>query len=247
MKDYRISHTLERVVEKYEHIVYQPGSYDDMVWRWEQGVLDQEIRRLQMNVPAVEYLDFGCGTGRIAAYVESKVAHATGVDPAEAMVRIARERVRHTDLVVADITQNDVFSGHVFDLITAFRIFLNSQPQLREEMMNVLVPKLRNGHSVFIFNIHGNLWSHRLFSKIWYTLCGRRLNTMTLREATRFINKHNLTIVRWYGFGILPKVVYRVLGSLWAYKIDQFFSPIPGMRYISYDLVFVCKKSMVIK
>lgn len=213
-----------------------------MLWQWEQGVLECEIVELHKEAGDIAYLDFGCGTGRILVYLEEKVGRAVGVDPAEAMVKVARERVRHAELVVADITQQDVLSGQMFDLITAFRIFLNSQPSLREEMFSVLAPKLCDKNSVFIFNIHGNLWSHRLFSKLWYMLRGGRLNTMTVSQVHRLVKRHGLEIVRWYGFGVKPKLFYRLLGARFMFAVDSLLARIPGMKYVSYDLIFVCRK-----
>ena len=243
MKDYRVSHTEERIAKQYEEVVYKECSYDDMLWKWEQGILTREVVELKSVVSDIEYLDFGCGTGRILGFLEEKVSRAVGVDPAEAMVTIARGRIKRADLIVADITRHDVLSGQVFDLITAFRIFLNSQPELRDEMFQVLTPKLRGADARFIFNIHGNLWSHRLFSKLWYKLQGKRLNTMTVRQIHRLAEKHGLEVVRWYGFGVKPKFLYRLLGAKFMFAADSLLSKIPGMRYLSYDLVFVCRKS----
>lgn len=247
MKDYRLSHTSERIARQYEDIVYKEGSYDDMLWQWEQGILERELGELQRTTRDIEYLDFGCGTGRILVFLEDKVATSVGVDPAEAMLARACIRVRKAELIHADITQEDVLFGKQFDLITAFRIFLNSQPELRDEMFQVLLPKLRNKHSLFVFNIHGNLWSHRIFTKLWLWLRGKRLSAATKNEMRALARRHGLEIVRWYGFGLLPKIIYRVIGSPVAFRIDKLFSWIPGARHVSYDLVFVCKKGMVEK
>ena len=243
MKDYRLSHTSERIVKQYEEVIYHAGSYDDMLWQWEKRVLEQEMRELKKNVRDVEYFDFGCGTGRILVFLEGDAVRSVGVDNAEAMIRVARERVKNAELVVADITHTDALSGNVFDLITAFRVFLNSQPPLREEMLAVLVPKLRDEYSIFIFNIHGNLASYRFFTKLWYMARGQRLNTMTVGEAKRMAERHGLEVIRWYGFGVKPKIFYRWFGARFMFAVDSLLAKIPGMKYVSYDLVFVCRKA----
>ena len=101
--------------------------------KWFDDFMTLEQRHLKNFVPLLNeftplkdklIFDFGCGTGRILAYLEERVARAVGVDPAETMVQVARQRVRRAELVVADITRNDVLSGDMFDVITAFRIFL---------------------------------------------------------------------------------------------------------------------------
>lgn len=242
MKDYRISHTSERIVRQYEEVVYRAGSYDDMLWQREKEILKQEVEKLRKQVRDIEYLDFGCGTGRILVFLEEYMRRSVGVDPAEAMIAVARECSKQAELVVADITRDDTLSGQQFDLITAFRVFLNSQPDLREEMLSVLVPKLRDDRSRFIFNIHGNLISFRFFTKLWYMLRGRRLNTMTVSAVKHMAERHGLEIVRWYGFGVKPKIFYRLLGARFMFAVDSLLSKIPWMKYISYDLVFVCKR-----
>ena len=243
MKDYRLSHTEERIARQYEEVLYKEGSYDDMLWKWEQGVLAREVGNLRKTVGRVDYLDFGCGTGRILLFLENLTESAVGVDNAEAMLMRARARVQKAEIICADITQTDVLVGQQFDLITVFRIFLNAQPMLRDEMCTVLVPKLRDENSLFIFNIHGNLMSYRLFSKLWYMLRGRRLNTMTVHTARKLAEQHGLEVVRWYGFGVQPKFLYRWLGSRFMFAVDTFLSRIPGMKYVSYDLVFVCRQA----
>jgi|SRR3989344_4338755 len=256
MKDYRESHKEERIARQYEEVVYRKNSYDDMLWKWEQGVLGCEVKNFKKQKSAISLLDFATGTGRILAFLEDKVETALGVDNAEVMLVHARSRVKKAELLCVDITNleaelplgssaskwQDVLAGKQFDLITAFRFFLNAQPELRNAALRILIPKLRNEHSLFIFNIHGNLWSHRLFSKVWYAMRGRRLNTMTVSEVRRLAKRHGLEIVRWYGFGVKPKFLYRLFGAQFMFAVDSLLSKIPGMKYISYDLIFVCRK-----
>lgn len=241
-KDYRESHKEERVARQYEERVYGEGSYDDMLWRWEQGMLRREMDDLKANTRTVSLLDFATGTGRILSFLENEVADAVGVDNAEAMLSFARTRVRKAALVRADITQEDALAGREFDLITAFRFFLNAQPELRDAALAALLPKLRDEHSLFIFNIHGNLISYRFFTKLWYALRGRRLNAMTVWQAKELAERHGLKVVRWYGFGVKPKFLYRWFGPRFMFWVDSMLSFIPGVRYVSYDLVFVCKR-----
>ena len=242
MKDYKQSHVEERIARQYEEVVYRVGSYDDMLWRWEQDILAREIVKLKKVSPRVSFLDFATGTGRILSFLEDTVTEATGVDNAEAMLRHARLRVRNAELILADLTQEDALAGRSFDIITAFRFFLNAQTDLRDTAFRVLAPKLRGADACFIFNIHGNLWSHRLFSKWWYMLRGRQLNTMTIWQAKRLVRAHGLEVARWYGFGVQPKFLYRLFGPKFMYAVDLMLSKIPGMKYVSYDLIFVCRK-----
>ncbi|OGZ43170.1 MAG: hypothetical protein A3J55_02075 [Candidatus Ryanbacteria bacterium RIFCSPHIGHO2_02_FULL_45_17b] len=245
--DYRISHQSEQVSRVYDEVLYKQGTYDDALWRWEQCILEKEITLLQTKATPISLLDFACGTGRILTFLENKVNNAVGVDIAEEMLSRARQVVQNARLIKADLTRIDALRGEPFDLVTAFRFFLNAEPVLREEAMAVLFQKLRNQDSLLIFNIHGNLWSHRVFTKIGLWFRGKRLSVSTRREMELLARRHGLEMARWYGFGILPKIAYRVIGSRIAHGIDKILSHIPGMRFISYDLVFVCKKGIVKK
>lgn len=240
--NYRMSHQSEQVSRVYDEVLYKQGTYDDVLWRREQYILEKEFTLLQTKVTSISLLDFACGTGRILAFLEHKVNNAVGVDIAEEMLSRARQVVRNARLIKADLTRMDPLQGEQFDLITAFRFFLNAESELREEAMAVLSQKLRNQDSALIFNMHGNLWSSRMFTKWWLRLKGKHLSTSTRREMELLAERHGLRVVRWYGFGMLPKIIYRVIGSSFAYSLDRFFSRIPGARYISYDLVFVCRK-----
>lgn len=242
VRDYRDSHTSKEKSRRYEEDIYRKNSYDDALWWWEQDLLKKEINTLKQRTSLVSALDFGCGTGRITAVVEDMVDRSVGVDIANSMLEYARTKLTRTELISADLTKNDVLKGREFQLITAFRIFLNSSPRLRDEMLVVLAPKLmRDGR--MIFNIHGNIWSHRIFTKIYFWLRGRQLNTSSYWHARRMIAPHGFVIEQFYGFGVIPKVFYRVFGARSMYILDWILSRFPLMKYISFDLVFVCKKS----
>ncbi len=240
MKNYRLSHQSAVKTERYERDVYRVGSYDDYVWQEEKKILDYELVLLKKQIPYVRYFDFGCGTGRIIGYVETKVDQSVGVDIAHEMLTIAKEKLHRSRLVEADITTNDVLRGQSFDIMTAFRILLNAEPPLRDAILAVLAPKLfANG--VFIFNIHGNTWSFRLPMVWWYRLRGRRLNHLSYRKTKHMLARHGLCIGRLYGFGVIPKPFYRLCPHT-SFFLDRLIARIPFIKYISYNLIFVCKR-----
>lgn len=243
--DYRISHQSAEISKTYDEVLYRKGSYDDTLWQEEQRILDREVIFLRAEISHISYLDFACGTGRILSFLETKVDDATGVDVAHAMLERARGVVRKAQLVQADLTRSDVLQGNTYDLITAFRFFLNAELSLREEAMALLSKKLRNENSVLLFNMHGNVWSHRVFTKLWLRFRGKHLSAATRREVIALAERHGLQVVRWYGFGVVPKVLYRIIGSTFVYDLDRILSYIPGARYISYDLIFICGQKVV--
>ncbi|MSR76404.1 MAG: methyltransferase domain-containing protein [Candidatus Ryanbacteria bacterium] len=240
MKDYRMSHMGEKKSAQYEDTIYRHGSYDDMVWRAEQPLLLAEVGVLRKAVRKIAYLDFGCGTGRILKLLESKVDDALGVDISESMVALAREKGVRAPIIVGDITREDSIGPKIFQLITVFRVFLNAGPTLSQQMLTVLTPKL-DSSGVLIFNMHGNFWSYRIFTKIWFMLRGRRLNTSSYWQTKKMVESHGLMIVRFYGFGFVPKVFYRIFGSQATFVVDRLLAKIPLVKYFSYNLIFVCK------
>ena len=211
------------------------------MWGWERALLDREITELKKKVGFISALDFACGTGRIITLTEKLVDHSVGVDISSSMLEYARGKLSHTELICADLTTNDVLRGNYFQLITAFRIFLNSDAKLRDEMLAVLVSKLApDGH--FIFNMHGNLWSHRMLTKLYFWFRGRRLNTSSYWQVKKMIDPHGLVIKQFYGFGVIPKPFYRIARGKYIYALDRFFACLPLMRWFSNNLVFVCAR-----
>lgn len=242
MKDYRLSHQSNIKTKRYEEEVYRAGSYDDYVWQEEKKILDRELDLLKKRIPAPRYLDFGCGTGRIIGYLENKVDESVGVDIAAEMLAFAKEKLRRSRIIEADITVNDVLRGETFNIITAFRILLNAEPPLREAIMKALVPKLSQD-GIFIFNIHGNTWSFRMPMVWWYRLRGRRLNHVSYRQIKYLLARHGLRVKRLYGFGLIPKLFYRFLPRA-SFVFDRFLAHVPFIKYISYNLIFVCKQKI---
>jgi len=90
---------------------------------------------LDLAKGAQSVLDLGCGTGRLAAAIaETYGVSVTGVDPAAAMLEIARRRPggNKVDWIEGDARQ--VRLGRSFDLVLltghAFQVFLTSHDRL---------------------------------------------------------------------------------------------------------------------
>lgn len=243
-KEYRTSHLSREKSLRYEYQIYQKGLYDDIIWQEEKVILENEVMVLRQKQGAITYLDFGCGAGRITQFLEPHVDTSIGVDVSEAMLEIARPKLSKTRLLCADLTHIDILSGETFNLITAFRIFLNSGPEFSGRMLDVLVSKLTLD-GILIFNMHGNFYSHRMITKFWYFIHGRTLNTTTYWCTRKLVESHKLQVMRWYGFGIVPKIFYRLFGARAMFICDSYLARIPFLKYISYNLIFVCKKTLL--
>ena len=68
------------------------------------------------------YLDVGCGAGMAAEIAAKRGAYVSGVDAAEALLVIARERTPGGDFHLGDI-ENLPFADQTFDVITGFNSF----------------------------------------------------------------------------------------------------------------------------
>ena len=72
--------------------------------------------------PDTDYLDVGCGSGMAAAIAAACGARVAGIDAAEPLLAIARERVPEGDFRAADLEALP-FADASFDLVTGFNAF----------------------------------------------------------------------------------------------------------------------------
>jgi hypothetical protein len=125
------------------------------------------------------------------------------------MASLARAKVKRAQIICGDITGQERILDQKFDLITAFRFFLNAEPPLRVAAMRALGERLRDESSWLIFNNHGNLWSHKLLMWPYHKLRQRRRaqplagNYLSHREIVRLVEEAGLKIERVLGAGVL--------------------------------------------
>ncbi|MCQ1536891.1 methyltransferase domain-containing protein [Methanosarcina sp. KYL-1] len=246
VEDYRNSHISDEISHDYEYKIYSKNSYDSIIWNFEKKILAKYFYLLKDQNGIIDYMDFACGTGRIISYIESLSAineNLVGVDVSDSMLKIAESKLTHSKLINADLTVDDVLEMQKFDLITSFRFVLNAQPELRDLAIKLIHDKLKNNHSFLIFNVHGNKYSYRLITYvIARSLWGRRLNHLSYWETEKIVEKYNLKIVSFYGIGFVPKVLYRFFPSGILCHVDSLLQRIPFIKYLAYDLVFICQK-----
>jgi SAM-dependent methyltransferase len=72
--------------------------------------------------PGTRYLDLGCGTGMAAAIAAARGADVCGLDAAEGMLSIARERVANGDFRRGDL-EDLPFADDTFDVVTGVNAF----------------------------------------------------------------------------------------------------------------------------
>ncbi len=69
--------------------------------------------------PGLHVLDCGCATGRFLGIAAARGAKVAGIDAAEGMIEVARERVPEADFRVGDI-EDLPWDGGAFDVVTSF-------------------------------------------------------------------------------------------------------------------------------
>ena len=194
--------------KKYER-QYARRSYGEIIWTIEQGQLLDFLKEFRLNHPRIYYLDFAAGTGRVISFLEQYVYSAVGVEISPAMVEIARPKLRCGQVLCTDITAPGTSLEGQYDLITAFRFFLNAETDLKRTAMKGLAARLKDESSRLIFTNHGNPWSHKLAMRSFPALrrAGRGYisegNYMTLAQAQRLVEEAGLVIEKVMGCGVL--------------------------------------------
>jgi SAM-dependent methyltransferase len=206
------------IARKYESGEYAAGTYSDLLWRIERDQLRTIISELRSVKPRIEALDFASGTGRITSFIEDEVDAVTGIEISQAMCDIAAQKVKHAKILCADILSSGNPVEGKYDLITAFRFFLNADLSLRLTAMKALAARLRDKQSLLVFNNHGNLWSHKLMVWPYYRIRqmgkGRSAtgNYLTTRELRPLIEAAGLRLNRVLPSGFYSAKAIRMAG-----------------------------------
>lgn len=199
MSDYRASHQGESKGRSYDEGFHTPGTTKHLFWTLEQKFLAELIRDL---APA-RALDVACGTGRVLKFLEGAVPDVAGVDVSESMVSVARERCMRASIHLGDITRDDSLLPGPFGLITAFRFFLNAEPELRTSMAQAIHRRLEPGGRL-VANFHLNPFSVAgVHVRAAGLLRGTRRPMMSVAEARHLLDAQGFRIERTYGYGLL--------------------------------------------
>jgi predicted TPR repeat methyltransferase len=232
---YSDSHTQPGKGRQYDEY-YASDPWARYLWSREQQVLAQALDEF-MGKRSVRALDFACGTGRICSFLETRVDSCTGVDVSEAMLAEARNKLQRTTLHRANLIEASPFEKESFDLITAFRFFVNAEPSLRRAAVQALVPLLKPD-GCFVFNDHQNINSP--YMRVMRAYAGFRgftvFNVLSIAECRALVGEAGLEVVRIYPVGMLrlpklelPEALYRAadkLASAWPFSARWSTSPI---------------------
>lgn len=233
---YRDSHKYAEKGAEYE-AYYQERPWQRFLWSREQQVLLKILEKYFAGKD-VHLLDFACGTGRVTGFLEGRVKTCTAVDVSQSMLAIARERLTRTELIEADITVNDVLKDRRFNLITAFRFFVNAEPGLRTAAIRALAGLLSED-GYLVFNNHQNLgapWIRVQYLWHHWKRLDSIFNVMTVGQMKNLVGDVGLKVVELYPVGFLnpPKIrmperlrdAVEGVGSRWRFLSRFSESPI---------------------
>jgi hypothetical protein len=153
------------------------------------------------------------------------------------MVERARQK-SSSEVLVADILDPAQRPSGQFDLITAFRFFLNVDPVLRAEVMEVLASMLRPGTGRLVFNIHGNKTSSAALVRLRPD-AARSANLLGVGEVQQCTRAAGLQVVGRYGYGLSPRTMYHGRLSRLVRTIDSSLCG-PLLNRVSHEIVYIC-------
>jgi len=205
---YRESHKYQSKGAEYEEY-YQNKAWQRFLWSREQEIL-LKILEKYFTGRNVHLLDFACGTGRITEFLENHVKTSTGVDVSDSMLAVARKKLKRTEIIKADITVENILKPRKFNLITAFRFFLNAEPELRSATIKALV-ELLDEDGYLVFNNHqnsGSPWIRLRHAHYQKKNPEGTFNVMNIEQMKMLAEESGLQIVEIYPVGFFhpPKV-----------------------------------------
>ena len=205
---YRDSHKYQSKGSEYE-AYYQNKAWQKFLWLREQEILIKILKKYFAGID-IHLLDFACGTGRITEFLENRVKTSTGVDVSGSMLAVAKEKLKRTELIETDITAENIFKPGKFNLITAFRFFLNAETEMRSAAMKVLA-ELLDENGCLIFNNHqnsGSPWIRLRHAHYRKKNPEGIYNVMSIEQMKKLAEGAGLDIVEIYpaGFFNPPKI-----------------------------------------
>jgi len=230
---------------RYDENEYREGSYAHLLWELEKSVLRSLVEDLRRAQDQIQYLDFATGTGRIAAFLENLVDSATAIDLSDSMIARARQRLRLTNVICGDITADTGVAKGNYNLITAFRFFLNAEPALRLAAMRALAARLRDESSLLVFNNHGNLWSPKILLWPYYRVRSAHKSWQTqgnyLRHSQimQLLESTGLRVVRVIGLGLLGGKIAGRMSFDRSLRLERWFSSNPFCSNFGQDQIYV--------
>jgi ubiquinone/menaquinone biosynthesis C-methylase UbiE len=252
--DYRDCHTSDEAVGAYRDVY--AGGYYAAQWRLLEQPLLRQLFNEQRERGANRMLDIACGQGRITLLGAEYFPTVLGVDYSPQMLARAKESQhdnptgRDTDLQFQVGDVRSFTADEKFDVVTAFRFFLNAEDDLRIEGLRCVVRNLAPS-GVFITNVHVAA-SSPLACFYGAAKAARRVlkkpfssvrNSISLGNFERMLAAEGLRIDRVYRYSLLPRVgsLTDRLAERHIGKIDRIGRFVPGLNRLSQAFI-VCAR-----
>ena len=198
--DYRSSHQTPGYGTDYT-TTFRSGYYAALWSRIERPLVEGILRPL--GGPGRSCLDFACGTGRVTTVAGPLFGEVVGVDVSQSMLACARVP-GNVKLVKADLTVAPL--SRRFDVVTAFRFFLNAEDTLRRDALSAIHEHLNDG-GLLISNIHMNATSPMgLVCRGLNRFQGRVVrSTLSIHAYRQMLATNGFVVERVIGYGYLPR------------------------------------------
>ncbi|WP_244571224.1 class I SAM-dependent DNA methyltransferase [Mesorhizobium carmichaelinearum] len=198
--DYRSSHQTPGYGTDYTK-TFCSGYYAALWLRIERPLVEGILRPL--GGPGRSCLDFACGTGRVTTVAGPLFGEVVGVDVSQSMLACARVP-GNVKLVKADLTVAPL--SRRFDVVTAFRFFLNAEDTLRRDALSAIHEHLNDG-GLLVSNIHMNATSPAgLVCRFLNRFQGRVVrSTLSIHAYRQMLASNGFVVERVIGYGFLPR------------------------------------------
>jgi len=241
---YRESHKYEAKGAEYE-AYYQNKAWQRFLWSREQEIILKILEKYFAGRD-VHLLDFACGTGRITQFLENRVKTSTGVDVSGSMLAIAKEKLKRTEIIEADITAENVLKPRKFNLITSFRFFLNAEPELRSAAIKAIV-ELLDEAGYLVFNNHqnsGSPWIRLRYAHYRKKNPQGTFNVMSIEKMKNLAEGAGLEIIEIYPAGFFNPPKIPVPDRL-NRAIDWAAGKFNILNRFSENLIAVCRRKKI--
>jgi len=107
-------------------------------------------------------LDVGCGTGALCAALAQSGFLVTGIDPAEKMLAVGRNKKENAKVsfLVGDATQRLPFLDHAFDVSIASYVAHGMQAEQRKKMYREMNRVTRYKVIIYDYNRNRSFWTN---------------------------------------------------------------------------------------
>lgn len=240
MFDYRLKHIGHDRGKIYDERFRQNRTF--FYWHYYEKPLLKKLFAEISRENNFSVLDFACGTGRITRILKEYFEKVVGVDVSPDMLSQARIALPDVHFLNIDLTKEEYEIGQ-FEMITAFRFFLNAQPKLRRQALEVFSKHLKPGGFLLLNN-------HLRASSIAGQLIqfGRKIgltkrNCLDSVEFKDLLWQHGFLVEKIFAFCLIPGF-HRfppVNAKLWL-RLESMLWRFEGLHKYAEQEIILCRK-----